>query len=182
MTERTCTIPRCRCEVLLDDWCMKHYDARNRRRYDPAVTKAKAAAAAPILAVIDMPQPNSVTYTITVPAVRPYLTVSKQSPHWSYNLQKKAWRDAGWAAARMDTTIPRDKPLGFVRIIATVHITDTHRQDVSNFFPTFKAIIDGFCDAGILVDDSDSHLIGPDPRRGYTLPPRIVFTLEELTD
>jgi len=51
---------------------------------------------------------------------------------------------------------------------------------VSNSFPTFKACIDGFVDAGVLADDSDLHVVGPDPRRGYDGPPRITFTLEEV--
>jgi len=51
---------------------------------------------------------------------------------------------------------------------------------VSNYFPTFKACIDGFVDAGVLADDSDAHVIGPDPRRAYDGPPRITFELEEV--
>lgn len=38
------------------------------------------------------------------------------------------------------------------------------RQEISNLHPTFKALIDGMVDAGLLPDDSDQHLIGPDPR------------------
>jgi len=108
------------------------------------------------------------------------MTVSKLLAEWQRVEQVRLWRTAGWAAARLDDTVPRDKPLGFTRIIATVHIANNLRRDVSNYFPTFKACIDGFVDAGILDDDSDAHVIGPDPRRGYTIPPRIVFTLEEL--
>jgi Holliday junction resolvase RusA-like endonuclease len=69
---------------------------------------------------------------------------------------------------------------GLVRITATVHIADKRRREVSNLFPTFKACIDGFVDAGILADDSDAHVIGPDPRRGYDKTPRIVFELTEV--
>jgi hypothetical protein len=38
----------------------------------------------------------------------------------------------------------------------------------------------GFVDAGVLADDSDAHVIGPDPRRGYDKVPRITFELEEV--
>lgn len=50
---------------------------------------------------------------------------------------------------------------------------DKRRRDVHNIFGTVKACIDGFVDAGLLPDDSDAHLTGPDlrsfvaGRRGY---------------
>lgn len=48
----------------------------------------------------------------------------------------------------------------------TVWVTwpDRRRRDVANLAPTIKALVDGAVDAGILTDDSDRHLIGPDLR------------------
>ena len=90
--------------------------------------------------------------------------------------QTKLWREAGKAAAAFSTA-PR--MTGLVRIVATVHISDNRRREVSNLFPTFKAIVDGFVDAGLIEDDSDRFVIGPDPRRGYDVDTRIVFTLTQ---
>lgn len=41
---------------------------------------------------------------------------------------------------------------------------DNRRRDAHNWMPTIKHLIDGCVDAGILPDDSDKHLIGPDIR------------------
>ena len=41
---------------------------------------------------------------------------------------------------------------------------DKRRRDPANYYPTIKACIDGFVDAGLLADDDHKHLIGPDMR------------------
>ncbi len=41
---------------------------------------------------------------------------------------------------------------------------DKRRRDPGNWYPTAKAAIDGFIDAGILPDDDHLHLLGPDMR------------------
>ena len=117
------------------------------------------------------------TYTITVPKVGKYMSANDRPNRWTRAAQTKAWRDLA-----LDIAAHVDCPEmhGLVRITATVHIADKRRREVSNLFPTFKACIDGFVDAGILADDSDAHVIGPDPRRAYDGPPRITFELEEV--
>lgn len=120
------------------------------------------------------------TYTITVPKIAKYMSANDRPNRWAKAAATKAWRSAAFVEARM-VHGHYDKPMRpLVRITATVHIADKRRREVSNLFPTFKACIDGFVDAGILADDSDAHVIGPDPRRGYDGPPRITFTLEEV--
>lgn len=67
----------------------------------------------------------------------------------------------------------------------TVHVgwPDKRRRDAHNIVPTLKACIDGFVDAGLLDDDSDAHLVGPDLRtyvaghRGHV---DLTFHLEEI--
>jgi len=120
------------------------------------------------------------TYTITVrlPKGAKYMSANDRPNRWAKAAQTKAWRDTAFVAARAEHFIPR--LTGLVRITATVHIADKRRREVSNYFPTFKACIDGFVDAGVLADDSDAHVIGPDPRRAYDGPPRITFELEEV--
>lgn len=41
---------------------------------------------------------------------------------------------------------------------------DRRRRDAHNLMPTLKALIDGMVDAGLLPDDDDKHLTGPDLR------------------
>jgi Holliday junction resolvase RusA-like endonuclease len=117
------------------------------------------------------------TYTITVPKIGKYMNANDRPNRWAKAAQTKTWRDVASKAAHQSGA---GTLLGLVRITATVHIADKRRREVSNLFPTFKACIDGFVDAGILADDSDAHVIGPDPRRGYDKTPRIVFELTEV--
>jgi len=122
------------------------------------------------------------TYTITVPKIGKYMSANDRPNRWAKAAQTKTWREQAFYTVRKQECIEGHWLMlhGLVRITATVHIADKRRREVSNLFPTFKACIDGFVDAGILADDSDAHVIGPDPRRGYDGPPRIVFTLEEV--
>ena len=119
-------------------------------------------------------------YTITVLKVGKYMNANDRPNRWAKAAQTKAWREAAFIEARRIPFFYGTPMRPLVRITATVHITDKRRREVSNLFPTFKACIDGFVDAGILVDDSDAHVIGPDPRRAYDGPPRITFLLEEV--
>lgn len=41
---------------------------------------------------------------------------------------------------------------------------DRRRRDAPNIWPTLKPLIDGITDAGLLEDDDDTHLVGPDLR------------------
>jgi len=119
------------------------------------------------------------TYTITVPKIAKYMNANDRPNRWDRARAIALWREAGRIAA-VTASSRMALPLHPVRIIATVHISDKRRREVSNYFPTFKAIVDGFVSAGILADDSDAHVIGPDPRRGYDKVPRIVFELTEV--
>ena len=113
-------------------------------------------------------------YEITVPKIADYMNANDRPDRWTKARQVREWRIAAAQFARQ-AGVPA--LTGLVRIEATVHIRDKRRREVSNLFPTFKACIDGFVDAGVLADDSDAHVQGPDPRRGYDREPRIVFTL-----
>ena len=52
------------------------------------------------------------------------------------------------------------------RVHIVVHIgwPNRRRRDAHNIYPTLKACIDGIVDAGVIPDDSDRHLLGPDLR------------------
>ena len=123
------------------------------------------------------------TYTITVPKIARYMSANDRPNRWTKAAQTKAWREAAYLSVTQAwggwESMPR-KLACPVHITATVHIADKRRREVSNLFPTFKACIDGFVDAGVLADDSDAHVVGPDPRRAYDGPPRITFELEEV--
>lgn len=86
----------------------------------------------------------------------------------------KLWREAGKNAA---AGLPPVE--GTVRIVATIHKNRDGRWDPNNVWPTIKALIDGTVDAGLLVDDDWTHVIGPDMRRGAKGEPRVVLEFVE---
>lgn len=55
-------------------------------------------------------------------------------------------------------------PMDRAHLTVRVGWMDKRRRDVANISPTLKALIDGCVDAGLLADDDDTHLIGPDLR------------------
>lgn len=61
---------------------------------------------------------------------------------------------------------PRAPKLGLAHIYVFVHTRTATRFDPINAAPAGKAAIDGMVLAGLLVDDNDEHLLGPDYRRG----------------
>ena len=117
------------------------------------------------------------THEIVVPKIADYMNANHRPNRWEKARQTKEWREHAAECARRSGVPPL---AGVVRVIATVHIKDNRRREVSNTFPTLKAILDGFVDANVLADDSDKHVIGPDPRRGYGSEPCIVFELIEI--
>jgi Holliday junction resolvase RusA-like endonuclease len=56
--------------------------------------------------------------------------------------------------------------LARAHIVGEFRPPDRRRRDVANLYPSFKAAIDGLVDAAVLVDDDDTHLVGPDMRLG----------------
>lgn len=98
---------------------------------------------------------------------------ANQRLHWAQRAKiSKAirWQAYGKAAQALI-----NNPLGvFDRGHVTVWVAypDRRRRDVHNLYPTIKAAIDGIVDAGVLPDDSDKHLIGPDLRVPDHLAPK----------
>lgn len=74
-------------------------------------------------------------------------------------------------------------PMERASLVVAIGWPDKRRRDAHNLMPTIKACIDGFVDAGVLPDDSDAHLVGPDLRpfvaggRGYV---KLAFTFTEI--
>ncbi len=106
-------------------------------------------------------------YTVTVQGP-PRLLTSNLRLHWATRaLLTRQWREAAHWAAKA-AKLP--KGLERVHIVATVHPGKGGRlRDAHNVYPTGKAAVDGLVDYGLLADDDDAHLIGPDLRRGPNL-------------
>ena len=79
-----------------------------------------------------------------------------------------AWRQAG------------SPQLSRAQCVVTITYPDRRARDVENLAPTLKAIIDGLVHPypsvrGLLPDDDDAHLVGPD-KRPTSEPTRGQFT------
>lgn len=74
----------------------------------------------------------------------------------------KAWREAAYWKA-VQAGIPR---LPRAYILAELCFNDRRHRDPANYYPTVKAAVDGLVDAGVLPDDSQDYLVGPDMRLG----------------
>jgi crossover junction endodeoxyribonuclease RusA len=78
--------------------------------------------------------------------------------HWAPKAELIAdLRRAGWALAKQHK-VPR---LERARIDAVYHPRTRTRCDSTNWAPTYKALVDGLRDAGVLPDDDHTHLDGP---------------------
>lgn len=75
------------------------------------------------------------------------------------NRKNGIWLGLG---ARAGASCP---PLEWARVLVFYRYPTNHRRDIHNLMPTSKAIVDGLVQAGVLPDDNDRYLMGPDNRR-----------------
>lgn len=105
---------------------------------------------------------------------------ANQRQHWAPRARAvRAWRErAGWAA-RAARVPAFTEP---VHITATIHRDHNRgRFDAANYAPTAKACVDGLVDAGVLVDDSNRYVQGPDMRAGDPwADAALVLTIEKI--
>jgi hypothetical protein len=97
--------------------------------------------------------------TLTIPAPCKPLN-SNDRLHW----QVKRKRTAAWRARAHVAAIQAGRPkLDRAHVTATIHPLTRRKFDAGNFYPTVKACIDGIVgDTGLLPDDDNAHLVGPD--------------------
>ncbi len=98
---------------------------------------------------------------LTIPAPCDWLN-SNQRLHRMVS----AKRTASWRLAAFHAAHPAVAFMDPVHIVCTVHKTRAGRWDAGNLYPTAKAIVDGLVDAGVIPDDSNEWVTGPDMRAG----------------
>ncbi|GHH67498.1 hypothetical protein GCM10017673_14580 [Streptosporangium violaceochromogenes] len=102
------------------------------------------------------------TWTVTLPAGTPLLNSNDRLHH-----APKARLTAAIRAAAKDAAVDAGVPtLVRVHVFGILCPATRARRDPANWYPSFKAAVDGLVDAGVLPDDDDRHLVGPDMRLG----------------
>jgi hypothetical protein len=97
--------------------------------------------------------------------------------HWAEKARlTRAWRNAAKLFAER-----ADLPKGLERVHITAHIikTTSRQYDVHNLMPTLKACVDGLVDYGLIADDTNDRLTGPDLRNGGKGTPGVIITITE---
>jgi len=68
-------------------------------------------------------------------------------------------------------------------VLGVLHPARNGRRDPANWYPSFKAAVDGLVDAGLLDDDDHTRLCGPDMRLGVKVPGgQLVLVVRGLAD
>lgn len=107
------------------------------------------------------------------------MSANDRPTHWARAERTRRIRDAAFTA-----WFRAGRPQ-FERLtcVCTVDYPDKRKRDAHNYVPTMKAAIDGmvhppYIKRGLLPDDSDQYLTGPDPRPGGVTHGRYRFTFE----
>lgn len=99
---------------------------------------------------------------------REWVLTSNQRLSWraganrtSFIRQAAAWHGRAFKG-KTDVALPFGE-----RMHATAYLRfpTERRRDPANWYPTVKAVVDGIVDAGVLTDDSQKYLVGPDMRQ-----------------
>ena len=95
------------------------------------------------------------------------LITANQRRHWARILKHTSyWRTWAHIAARNALNRGTWPKLSAAAITCTITWPDRRRRDAANWHPTAKALVDGLIDAGLLPDDDNTHVTGPDMRAG----------------
>jgi crossover junction endodeoxyribonuclease RusA len=105
---------------------------------------------------------------IELPLDLPLLNINNhQNKHWGPRKTVAAkLRGEACKAAKAQPFLPFSK----VRIRCIFRAPDNHRRDVANLYPSFKCIVDGLVDAGVIKDDHDGIVREFTIVRGENLP------------
>lgn len=124
-------------------------------------------------------------YLVEIPPTFELININRtKGAHYRVKAPKvKALREAGKAAA-LAAGIPRMTRARVVCFVTRHQLGD--KWDPANWYPSAKAGVDGFTDAGLWPDDSVRHVLGPDLRGVYGVkcPPygSLKFTIVDLSE
>lgn len=116
-------------------------------------------------------------WTLNIPAPAAFMSLNDRR-HWAHRAKlTRLWRSAAHVYARQ-AKLPKGLPAAHTEV-RVVKATG-RAYDVHNLVPTAKACIDGLVDYGLLADDSNEFLTGPDLRPGGIGLPGLVMVITEI--
>lgn len=132
---------------------------------------------------------NARQFTIALPAGLKLLNANQKIHYRQRAEYVRALRGAAMAQCSEDPVmraalvLAGDAPLlRHAYILGIFHPPSRRRADPANWYPSFKAGIDGLVDAGVIEDDDHTHLVGPDMRIGPVVTGgQIVLHITELS-
>ena len=117
---------------------------------------------------------------LNVPAPCAWINSNDRGNHWAKAKLTKQWRAAARNAAK-EAQIGRYERQ--VHIVAFIHKASANRYDAGNWSLTAKAAVDGLRDAGVLAEDHNAYVIGPDMRAGErAAEPFLELRISEVRD
>lgn len=112
-------------------------------------------------------------FTINLPPGLPLLNANQRRHHAVKAKLTAAIRAAAMEACSEDPTMRAalvaagtGPVMQRAYILGVLHPPSRRRADPANWYPSFKAAVDGLVDAGVLKDDDHTHVVGPDMRIG----------------
>lgn len=112
-------------------------------------------------------------YVIELPAGLRLLNANqrlhpRRKDEYTAKIRAAAKAAVGECPALMDAIAAAKPGALFERahILGVLHPPTNGRRDPANWYPSFKAAVDGLVDARVLEDDDHTRLLGPDMRLG----------------
>lgn len=92
----------------------------------------------------------------------------KRRAEYTAEIRSKAMEAVSESPSLMDALAAAKPGVLFQRahILGVLHPATNGRCDPANWYPSFKAAVDGLVDAGLLEDDDHTRVVGPDMRLG----------------
>lgn len=121
------------------------------------------------------------TMTLTVPLPAKPLNLNDRRYRYEHAALVRTWREAAgwWAKQHRLSTRSAIEPVEVWFEFGTTQ--PKRRRDPHNWYPTIKAVLDGFTDAAVWADDDSAHVRTYEPTFTDKVPPehlRINLTWE----
>jgi crossover junction endodeoxyribonuclease RusA len=113
---------------------------------------------------------------IELPPGLPLLNANDRLHYRERSKRTEKLRSEAYKAAKAQPSLPFTR----VRIRCIFRAPDKRRRDVANLYPSFKAVIDGIVDAGLLLDDNDRYVTELSLVRGEDSPKKAQLIVQVI--